>query len=106
SGIGWWLAPSFWRQLAAIEIQWLFGLTGGALALAGLAFARPVPLQRLLRCWAATLLVYYLLVARMSGSADAGSHYHVYGAPLWALAIAAALQRGLDLAAAGGSWIR
>jgi 4-amino-4-deoxy-L-arabinose transferase-like glycosyltransferase len=84
-GLDWWTDPRFWLRLASIEVGWMTGPAGALLALYVLLATRTRGLRDLAFAWAATLLVYYCIVARYAGDQGRGLHYHIYAAPLYAL---------------------
>jgi 4-amino-4-deoxy-L-arabinose transferase-like glycosyltransferase len=85
-----WTSPRFYIGLFQMERWYLFGDKGGTfLVLVGVALA-PSNLRKLLILWFGTIVVYYLIVARCAGRFW-GLQYHVYAAPVVALALTAGL---------------
>lgn len=86
-----WLDPKFYLGLATIEGGWVAGPVAAVVGLVGLAQHRAPRWRPLTAAWAATLLLYYFITARYSGSGR-GLQYHIYGSPLVALAAAGGLE--------------
>jgi 4-amino-4-deoxy-L-arabinose transferase-like glycosyltransferase len=92
-GPSFWFRASFYIEILKMHVRWIVGPVGLVLALWG--FLRPAqpPWRALAFGWLTSLGLYDLIVGRYAGEMGKGLHYHIYAAPLLALAIAAALPR-------------
>ncbi len=85
-GPRWWFSPRFYEHLLKIDTFWAVGPVGAAVALLALVGVRRAPFRVLLIGWSVTIFLYYLIVARY---AEFAFQYHLFTAPLLALAAAA-----------------
>jgi hypothetical protein len=81
-----WLSPSFYFDLARLDVEWIFAIGGALLFLIGVTAYGRKKLPLLLVFGSITILLYYMIVARYARE-QWGIQYHVYMLPYAALGV-------------------
>ncbi len=83
-----WTSYKFWGRLLKIEARWVFGFGGLVLGFFGVLRPLRYPQRWLLLAGISSFILYLALVGRYSSFDGRGSHYHLWGTPFAAGAVA------------------